>query len=182
MKILGICGSIRTGSYNRALLRVAQQEAPEGVEIAIYEVSDIEVYNADVDNVEQPDSVKAFKNAIAEADALLIACPEYNASFTGVLKNAIDWASRPLSSTPLMGKPAGIVGASGGAGGTVRAQAALLPVLVSCGVIVMPKPGVVVRNSRTIFDENVQLKDQETRDRIRDHVAALATFAERFKS
>jgi chromate reductase, NAD(P)H dehydrogenase (quinone) len=177
MKILGICGSVRKASFNRGLLRAAQEEAPEGVEVKIYSVADIELYNADVEQAGAPEPVAAFKRAITEADALLIACPEYNGSFTGVLKNAIDWASRPVASCPLNGKPAALLGASGGPSGTARAQAALLPVLNACGVITMPKPGVVVRHSATLFDEHVNLADQDTRDRIRQQVEALVSFA-----
>jgi chromate reductase, NAD(P)H dehydrogenase (quinone) len=179
MKILGISGSVRNGSFNRGLLRAAQDVAPEGVEIEIYDIEDIQAYNADVDRVEPPAEVQAFKAAIADADALLIACPEYNGSFSGVLKNALDWASRPLASTPLMGKPAAMVGASGGPSGTARAQAALLPVLMACGVITMPKPGVMVRNSASLFDEDINLTDQDTRDRIRQQVEALTVFAKK---
>jgi chromate reductase, NAD(P)H dehydrogenase (quinone) len=177
MKILGICGSVRKASYNRGLLRAAQEEAPAGVDVEICSIADIELYNADVERTGVPEPVAAFKNAIAEADALLIACPEYNGSFTGVLKNAIDWASRPVASCPLNGKPAALLGASGGPSGTARAQAALLPVLNACGVITMPKPGVVVRHSATLFDEHVNLTDQDTRDRIRQQVEALVSFA-----
>jgi chromate reductase, NAD(P)H dehydrogenase (quinone) len=177
MKILGISGSIRKKSFNRGLLRAAQELAPEGVEVELYDVADIEPYNTDVESVAAPESVSSFKAAIAEADALLIACPEYNGSFTGVLKNALDWASRPASSTPLLGKPAAMVGASGGPSGTARAQAALLPVLMACGVIVMPKPGVMVRNSSSLFDEDIKLTDQDTRDRVLQQLEALVTFA-----
>lgn len=177
MKILGISGSIRKKSFNRGLLRAAQELAPEGVEIELYDVADIEPYNGDVESVATPESVTSFKAAIADADALMIACPEYNGSFTGVLKNALDWASRPAVSTPLLGKPGALVGASGGPSGTARAQAALLPVLMACGVIVMPKPGVMVRNSASLFDDEINLTDQDTRDRVLQQVEALATFA-----
>jgi chromate reductase, NAD(P)H dehydrogenase (quinone) len=177
MKILGICGSVRKGSFNRGLLRAAQEEAPECVEFEIYHIEDIQSYNTDVERAGQPDSVVRFKEAIASADALLIACPEYNGSFTGVLKNAIDWASRPAAETPFSGKPAALLGASGGPSGTARAQAALLPVLNALGVITMPKPGVMVRNSASLFDEDVNLTDSDTRDRIRQQVEALVAFA-----
>ncbi len=182
MKILGICGSVRDGSFNRGLLRAAQEEAPAGVELEIYNLGEIQAYNADVEKVEAPASVTAFKEAIAAADAMLIACPEYNGSFTGVLKNALDWASRPASTQPFSGKPAALVGASGGPSGTARAQAAILPVLMALGVIVMPKPGMMVRNSASLFDENVNLTDQDTRDRLRDQVGALVAFAKKINS
>jgi chromate reductase, NAD(P)H dehydrogenase (quinone) len=179
MKILGISGSVRIDSFNRGLLRAARDQAPMGVELEIYDVSDLPLFDADVEKVGAPRSVSEFKIAIANADALLIACPEYNGSFTGVLKNAIDWASRPAATTPLSGKPAAILGASGGPSGTARAQSALLPVLYACGVIVMSKPGVMVRHSATLFDENVNLVDPDTRDRIRQQIKALTAFAHR---
>lgn len=173
IKILGIPGSLRADSFNRGLLRTACDLAPDGVEVEIYDIDEIDLYRADVDRVEQPEPVKAFKQAIADADALLIASPEYNASFPGVLKNAIDWASRPLAETPLMQKPAAVMGASGGMSGTARAQAALLPVLTACGVLVMPKPGVLVRQAASLFDDNGRMTDPDTREQIRKQVASL---------
>jgi chromate reductase, NAD(P)H dehydrogenase (quinone) len=177
MKILGICGSIRRDSFNRGLLRAAQEEAPDNVALEICHIGDLTPFNADVEQIGAPENVSSLKMAIAGADALLIACPEYNGSFTGVLKNAIDWASRPAATTPLLGKPVALIGASGGPSGTARAQAALLPVLSACGAIVMPKPGVMVRHSATLFDDKVNLTDQDTRDRVRQQIEALAAFA-----
>jgi chromate reductase, NAD(P)H dehydrogenase (quinone) len=177
MKILAICGSSRQESFNRGLLRAARDEAPDGVDVEIYNVGDLPLFDADVEQIGAPRAVSALKMAIANADALLIACPEYNGSYTGVLKNAIDWASRPAATTPLSGKPAAILGASGGPSGTARAQAALLPVLYACGVIVMPKPGIMVRHSATLFDEEINLVDQDTRDRVAQQIEALAEFA-----
>lgn len=182
MKILGICGSVREGSFNRGLLRAARDETPDGVELEICGIGDIEPYNGDVEQAGVPDAVASFKSAIAGADAVLIACPEYNASFTGVLKNAIDWASRPVQGNPFMGKPTALVGASGGPSGTARAQAAILPVLTACGAITMPKPAVMVRNSASLFDDQITLTDQDTRDRIRDQVQALVEFARRMNA
>jgi chromate reductase, NAD(P)H dehydrogenase (quinone) len=179
MKILGISGSVRIDSFNRGLLRAARDQAPMGVEVEICKIGDLPSFDADVEKIGAPKAVSELKIAIANADALLIACPEYNGSFTGVLKNAIDWASRPAATTPLSGKPAAILGASGGPSGTARAQAALLPVLYACGVIVMPKPGVMVRHSATLFDENINLVDPDTRDRIRQQIKALTAFAHR---
>jgi chromate reductase, NAD(P)H dehydrogenase (quinone) len=177
ISILGIPGSLRRGSLNRALLRVARDVAPEHVDIQIYDISDIPLYNADVQEQRFPEPVQDFKRAIAEADALLFACPEYNYSYSGVLKNAIDWASRPLPETPFRGKFAAIMGVSGGASGTIRAQSALRPVLGSVGVFVIPKPEVVVRNGRQLFDENGHLEDEATRDQIRQQVETLAEWA-----
>jgi chromate reductase, NAD(P)H dehydrogenase (quinone) len=177
MKILGICGSLRKGSFNRGLLRAAQELTPESVTIEIYDIGDIPPYDADIDSTRRPDSVLRFKQAIADADALLIASPEYNASFPGVLKNAIDWASRPLSETPLMGKPAAVMGASGGLSGTARAHVALAPVLDSCGVLVMPKPNVMVRQAAKMFDDEGRLVDQDTREHVQRLVESLVKWA-----
>jgi chromate reductase, NAD(P)H dehydrogenase (quinone) len=182
MKILGISGSVRRDSFNQGLLRAARDEASDGVEVQIHSLGDIPLFNADVEQQGMPEPVEQLKSAIAGADALLIACPEYNGSFTGVLKNAIDWASRPAATTPLTGKPAALVGASGGPSGTARAQAALLPVLTACGAIVMPKPGVMVRHSATLFDEHVNLVDQDTRDRLRQQLEALVAFTPKVQS
>lgn len=179
MEILGISGSVRTNSFNTGLLRAAQELAPDGVKIEICDISDIPPYDADVDSTRRPDSVLRFKQEIADADALLIASPEYNASFPGVLKNAIDWASRPLSETPLMGKPAAIMGASGGMSGTARAHVALAPVLDACGVLVMPKPNVMVRQAAKMFDDECRLVDPDTRDHVQRLVEALVEWSKK---
>jgi chromate reductase, NAD(P)H dehydrogenase (quinone) len=179
MKILGISGSVREGSYNRRLLEAAGELAPEGVAIEIFDLDDIPPYDADADSGDRPEPVARLKQAIADADALLIASPEYNASFSGVLKNAIDWASRPLAETPLMGKPAAVMGASGGLSGTARAHVALAPVLDSCGVLVMPKPNVMVRQAAKVFDEDGRLVDSDTRDHVRKLVEALVEWTEK---
>jgi chromate reductase, NAD(P)H dehydrogenase (quinone) len=176
VSILGIPGSLRRGSYNRALLEVAQQVAPDGVEISIYDLDGIPIYNADVQEQGFPEPVVDFKRAIAKADALVFACPEYNYSYSGVLKNAIDWASRPLPETPFRGKFAAIMGVSGAASGTIRAQAALRPVLGSVGIFVIPKPEVVVRNGRQLFDEDGNLSDEATRNQVREQVETLAAW------
>lgn len=105
IKVLGFAGSLRRHSYNRALLRAALELKPANMEIEIFELNDLPFYNEDLDKVTLPDSVKTFKEKIAYSDSLLIASPEYNYSFTGVLKNAIDWASRPANNSPLNRNP-----------------------------------------------------------------------------
>src|ERR1700751_743645 len=124
MKLLGVSGSQRAASFNTALLRAAQECAPDGVTIEIFRLHDLPLFNQDVEDQGDPESVQAWKAAIRDADALLLACPEYNGGITGVLKNAIDWASRG-SPSALAGKIACIVGASPGVTGTVRGQDAL---------------------------------------------------------
>ncbi len=123
IKVVGIPGSLREGSFNRGLLRAAIELAPASMEIQMFtRLGDIPPYNADVDDKGNPEPVQALKTAIREADAMLIATPEYNYGVPGVLKNAIDWASRPAGQSVLNRKPAAIMGCSQGLGGTIRAQ------------------------------------------------------------
>jgi len=134
MRILAISGSLRSGSLNTRLLREIAERAPAGVEIELWDgLKSIPPYDADDDTNPAPGSVQALRDAIAEADGLLVATPEYNSSIPGVLKNAIDWASRPRETTPLQGKPAAVVGATTGQFGAVWAQAELRKVLGSTG-------------------------------------------------
>ena len=164
MKILGIAGSLRAGSHNRALLRAAAELAPEGVEIAIWErLRDLPHYDGDLDvEGKRPDVVAELKREIGAADALLIATPEYGYSIPGVLKNAIDWASRPGYRSELVGKPVAIMGASGGAIGTARAQAHLRETLYSTLARVFPHPGVAVGGAGGRFADG-RLTDEATR-------------------
>ena len=131
LHVLGFAGSLRQGSYNRALLRAAKELAPEGMVIDIFDLTPIPLYNADVEAKGDPEAVAAFKAAIRRADALLIACPEYNHGVPGVLKNAIDWASRPPRSAALDRKPLALMGASPGMTGSARGQSQLRQAFVS---------------------------------------------------
>jgi chromate reductase, NAD(P)H dehydrogenase (quinone) len=134
MKILAISGSLRDGSLNTRLLREIAERAPAGVEIEIWNgLRSIPPYDADDDTHPAPEPVRRLRDAIADADGLLFATPEYNASIPGVLKNAIDWASRPRAATPFQGKPAAVVGATTGQFGAVWAQAELRKVLANTG-------------------------------------------------
>lgn len=172
--VLGIAGSLRAGSINRALLEAAQELAPDGITIQIFDLSPIPLYNPEFENDElRPPEVVAFKRAIADADGLLIATPEYNYSVPGVLKNAIDWASRPAGRSPLKGKPTAIMGATGGLWGTVRAQNHLRDILTSTGTPVVLKPEVLVAEARQKFDEQCRLQDEITRQFVRDLLLAL---------
>jgi chromate reductase len=123
--VLGFAGSLRRGSYNRSLLRAAQEMAPAGMTIEVFDLAPIPVYNADVEAEGDPEPVAAFKAAIRRADALLIACPEYNHGVPGVLKNATDWASRPPRGAALDRKPLALMGASPGMTGSARGQSQL---------------------------------------------------------
>src|ERR671914_732083 len=178
LKVLGISGSLRKGSFNTALLRAAQELAPDEMEISIFDLSDIPLYNADVEAAGDPESVAALKLAIRNADGVLFATPEYNHSISGVLKNAIDWASRDRSVGSLQGKPVAMMGA-GGMAGTARAQLHLQNVLAEAGALVMVKPGVLVTFPWQKFDETGRLTDQDTRTFLRLHLDSFAEWIQR---
>jgi chromate reductase len=145
IRVLGIAGSLRRDSYNRRLLAAARGLVPTGMEIEIFDLAGIPLYNGDLDvEGKRPGEVERLTREIAGAYALLFATPEYNHSIPGVLQNAIDWASRPGGKSVLVGKPAGILGASPGAIGTARAQQQLKLVLFSTLALVLPHPGVAV--------------------------------------
>jgi chromate reductase len=173
VKILGIAGSLRSGSYNRALIRAARELVPPGVELAELDLRGLPFYDGDVEAAGDPASVTAFKEAIRSADALLIATPEYNRGVPGVLKNAIDWASRPALASPLAGKPVAIMGASTGLGGTARAQQQLRDALEFPGAAVLDEPRVLVPEAYLRFDENGELQDEGVRAQIADLLDTL---------
>lgn len=180
--ILGMAGSLRQGSYNRGLLRAAQEVAPEGVVIGLFDLALIPPYNADVEARGDPDPVRQLKEDIRAADALLIATPEYNYSIPGVLKNAIDWASRPPTSHVLRHKPVALMGASGGRGGTIRAQLALRQVFVFTESYALLRPEILVANAATLFDNDANLVDVETRQRIGALIQALIEWTHLLRS
>lgn len=173
IKVLGISGSLRIKSHNTALLESAIVLKPENMEIEIFSLKDIPLYNEDVEKAGLPESVKIFKDKIANADSLLIASPEYNYSFTGVLKNAIDWASRTPSDSPLKRKPYAIVGVSGGNGGTIRSQMHFRQVAFHNDMAGMNRPEVYVTNGRSKFNENNELTDEPTIVHLRKFLTAF---------
>lgn len=158
VNVLAFAGSLRQKSYNRALLEVARPLLPAGMAMQVFDLAPIPVFNDDVYQAGAPAPVVAFREAIAKADALLIACPEYNYSVTGVLKNALDWASRPPN-PPVMGKPVAIMGAAGGILGTGRAQYHLRQIGVFFDWKIVNKPEVFIAQAHTKFDESGNLKD-----------------------
>jgi chromate reductase len=174
MKVLGIAGSHRSGSYNRKLLRAALEVAPIGIEIEEFDIRELPFYDGDVEAAGDPASVTAFKEAIRDADALLIATPEYNRGIPGVLKNAVDWASRPPFASPLTGKPVAIMGASTGRGGTARAQEQLRSALEHSRARVLEQPEVLVPEAYMAFDGEGRLVDQTAREDLSELLAALA--------
>jgi chromate reductase len=181
-KILGISGSLRRGSHNTAALRAAAELAPEGVSLTIYEgLRDIPPYDDDLRaGSGYPASVEAFRQAIAAADALMIATPEYNYSIPGVLKNAIDWASRPPAQ-PFDNKPVAILGASQGLLGTARAQYDLRKMCVFLNAYPLNKPEVFIGQSGAKIDAEGRLTDEATRGFIAQQVVALRDWALRIK-
>src|SRR3954470_3127341 len=152
MNVIGISGSLRKGSFNTAALRAAQGLAPEGMTIERAEIGDLPLYNDDVRAAGFPPPAERLRAQIAAADAVLLVTPEYNYSISGVLKNAIDWASRPPSQ-PFEAKPLAIMGASGGMGGTMRAQYHLRQVAVFLDMVPLNKPEVFVRSAQKLFDD-----------------------------
>ena len=173
MKILGISGSLRRDSYNTGLLRAAAELLPEGVELELWEgLKAVPPYDQDDDGPEAPAAVAELRSAVAGADAVLIATPEYNASIPGVLKNALDWVSRPLRSNPLRNKPAAVIGASTGAFGAVWAQAELRKVLGTIGARVL-EGDVAVGHAPTRFDEDGRLTDEQLLEQLPKVVTAL---------
>lgn len=173
-RILAISGSLRERSYNRALLRAARELAPDGVEVEEYDLSPIPFYDGDVEAAGDPEAVVALRAAVAEADAVLIATPEYNRGTSGVLKNAIDWLSRPALASVLRWKPVAVIGTSTGRGGTRRAQQQVRDALLYPGAIVLEEPEVALPVAWEHFDEDGRLVDEKTRDSISALLEGLA--------
>ena len=173
--ILGISGSLRTGSYNTGLLRAASELMPEGMNLEIADISQIPLYNEDEYSVAVPEAVLELKEKIRWADGIVIATPEYNRSIPGVLKNAIDWASRPRKERLFVGKPMAMMGA-GGRSGTVGAQGHLRQVAAGLGMQLLLEPEVAVQGAWEKFDADSRLVDENTRQLIKDQMAAFKAF------
>jgi len=174
VRILALSGSLRQDSSNTRLLRAAAEEAPDGVEVAIWSgLKEIPPYDQDDDIVPGPEPVAAFREAIRDADAVLIATPEYNFSVPGVLKNAIDWASRPLATNPFRNKPVAVIGASAGMFGAVWSQAELRKILGQALGAQVADIEVAVGRSFDKFDDDGQLVDDDVRSQLRDAVSVL---------
>lgn len=176
IKVLCISGSLRKGSFNTAALRAAMTLAPEGVSFTQADISDIPLYNEDVHQRGFPPSVERFRQQIYAADAILFASPEYNYSVSGVLKNAIDWASR-APSQPFAGKAAAVLGASPGAGGTMRMQYHLRQMAVFLDLKMVNKPEVMIANAGQRFDADGNLTDEATQQFVQSLVIALRDWA-----
>jgi chromate reductase, NAD(P)H dehydrogenase (quinone) len=179
VRVLGISGSLRRDSHNTALLRAAAELMPPGAELELYDgLRAVPPYDEDDDIAgAQPPAVQELKDAIAQADALLLSTPEYNGSIPGVLKNAVDWASRPKATTVLARKPVAVIGASTGMFGAVWAQAELRKVLQTAGAEVVDRE-LPVMQAHAQFDEYGNLVADDLRDQLAEHVTALVEHAD----
>lgn len=180
LSILGFAGSLRQGSYNKAILKAAQEAVPSGAKLEIFDLGGIPLFNQDMEN-HLTEKIKEFKAAIRAADALLIATPEYNYSMSGVLKNALDNASRPYGDNALDGKPVAIMGASVGMLGTARAQYHLRQCCVFLNMFPLNRPEVMVPFAQEKFDDKGRLTDQATKEKIVELVEALIIWTRRLK-
>jgi chromate reductase len=179
--ILGIAGSLRKQSWNRSALRAAQQLVPDGVELKIFDLDGLPLFNQD-DEPHPPVRVTELKAAIRAADAILIATPEYNYSVPGVLKNAIDWASRPYGDSAWTGKPVAILGASVSTLGSARAQYHLRQMFVFLDMHPLNQPEVMITNAHEKFDAEGNLTDEKARDLIRKQLAKLVEWSRRLEA
>jgi NAD(P)H-dependent FMN reductase len=180
--IVAISGSLRRGSFNTMLIRALAAAAPQGTAIDIASIRDIPLYDADVDAAAgPPQAVRELKERIAAADGLLLASPEYNNSIPGVLKNAIDWTSRPGADIGRVfgGRPVGIVGATTGMGGTILAQAAWLPVFRALGMLPFFGARLIVSGAAKVFDAEGRLQDDAIRAQIEKYSVGFAGFVVR---
>jgi chromate reductase len=178
VKILGIAGSLRQESYNRAALRAATELVPEGATIDVFDIEGFPGFSQDIEQ-NPPAKVVEFKQRIREADAILFVTPEYNYSVPGVLKNAIDWASRPYGDSAWSGKPVAIMGASVGAMGTSRAQYHLRQIFVFLNMFPINQPEVMISNASKRFDAAGNLTDDATKEFIRQLLQNLVDWTRR---
>lgn len=179
IRIIGISGSLRKGSFNSALLRAASEAGPEGVTVEALSIREIPLYDGDVEGEQGiPGPVSAIKERIASSDGLLLVTPEYNSSVPGVLKNAMDWLSRPPEDIPRVfaGKPVAILGATPGEGGTRFSQTAWLPVLRNLGMRPWFGRQLYVASAASVFDESGALTDERTRKRLESYMSGFSSF------
>ena len=181
LRVVGIAGSLRRGSLNRALLQAAVELAPAALEIIPRGLSEVPLYDGDVEAAAVPQGVQELRDAVRQADAILIATPEYNHGVPGVLKNAIDWLSRPPRASALNDKPCGIIGASPGMTGTARAQTQLRQAFVFTNTHAMPRPEVLVAQANTKFDGEGRLTDEGTRKFLTIFLNEFVKWIERLK-
>jgi len=177
LHVLAVSGSLRRASYNTRLLQILQERAPQDLRLERFSLADLPLYNADLE-ANAPPSVTLWKDKLRAADGLLVACPEYNYSVTGALKNAIDWASRPPTDSPLNGLPLGIVGV-GGRFGTVRAQLHLRQIATFVNLIPMNKPEIYISNFPTpAFTAEGAVADEKTLNLLDQFLAAFMAWVQ----
>ena len=182
ISIGGICGSLRQGSYNLMLLRAAAELMPADVRYEEIQIGDLPLYNQDLDGGAAPEAVRTFRARVKAVDGLLFAVPEYNYSLTGALKNALDWASRPVAESGLYDKPAAIMGASQGTFGSVRAQLHFRHVAVFTNMHLVNKPEVLVRDPQAKFSPDGRLEDRDTRELVAQLVTELVRWTKLLSS
>lgn len=182
LEVAGLAGSLRQGSYNRALLRAAAELASPGLHVTVHEIGGLPFYNADLDSATGPAAVAELRRAVQASDGLLIAMPEYNYGVPGVLKNAIDWLSRPPRASALDGKVAAILGAATGFGGTARGQLQLRQSFVFTNTLVLQQPEVFVAHAKEKFDESGNLADPKTLEILRIFLQRFQELIARFVS
>lgn len=180
LKILGIAGSLRKGSFNKAALRSAVSLTPRNVTLETFEINSFPLFNQDDEN-SPPEVIQQFKEKIRASDAILFATPEYNYSVPGVLKNAIDWASRPFGDNAWEGKPVAIMSASIGMLGGARAQQHLRQMFVFLNMYPLNRPEVIIPRAAEKFDSAGNLVDHHTKEKIQELLKALATWAEQWR-
>ncbi len=172
LKIIGIAGSLRKGSFNRSLLNAAKEACPEEAEVEIIEIDSLPLFNQDLEK-NMPKNVMEFKEKVKKSDAVLFATPEYNYSVPGVLKNAIDWLSRPYGNNSLEGKPTGIMSAAIGMLGGARAQYHLRQSMVFLNMRPMNLPEFMVSYAKEKIGEDGKIKDETTREMLDRFMAAF---------
>ena len=176
--LLGICGSLRKASLNRALLAAVRDALPASARMALYDDLDLPIFNSDL---EEPPGVARLKAAIAAADGVVFSVPEYNYSVPGGLKNALDWVSRPPQQSPMRGKPVGMVGAATGMSGTIRAQTHLRQMLLYSDTPCLSQPEVLIPRAQDRFDTEGRLTDASTGALLASFGRAMVAFVERHR-
>jgi chromate reductase len=181
MKILGIAGSLRKGSYNKSVIKAALDMIPSGIDMEIFDLAGLPMFNQDFE-AKLPAEIKVFKSKIKAADAILFSTPEYNYSVPGVLKNAIDCGSRPYGDNSWEGKPCGIMSASISMTGGIRAQYHLRQMMVFLNMFPVNRPEVVIPDAMHKFDEHGKITDQHTKDKIKEMIEAVVEWTKRLEN
>ncbi|NJJ37920.1 NADPH-dependent FMN reductase [Paenibacillus apii] len=182
LTITAICGSLREGSFNRRVLKAMEKLAPEHWEIQHADLSGIPLYNADTESQGDPPSVAQFKESIRRADGVLIVTPEYNSGIPGVLKNALDWASRPVKSSVLIQKPFAVAGATPGGGGTAQSQAQVRQTLLAMNAYTMPGPKILIGGVHEKLNQTTgELDDETTLRHLQSFLTAFEQWIHYFK-